>query len=270
VASTSAADLGPVLRYTFDEPSGGFAMDSGIQPGANAGLAGGATLVPSSVGAPGGSALDLTANNGKGNWIIAGDADKLDAMPSLTVLMWVNLRGTPSNTAILAADGSVYGGPGGAGGWDFIIGGNPASAGFGIEIWAGTGGTGQSNTKPLDADHKWVMLAGTFNPSTHAMNIYGGSISSPMSVYGAGTAFGGSLLDNTGPFLVGNAITSPQANWVLPAWIDEVQIYNRALTLNELEAVRQSTAPEPRMLIGMLTPLYLCCRQKGRKKKGAN
>jgi hypothetical protein len=231
-----------VLRYTFDEASSGTtaALDSGTPPAANGSFVGAATRVPGMGGSLG--ALDLSANDGLGNWMTAGDADKLDAMSGVTISMWVNLRGNTTNTAMLASDATPF-----QSGWSFEIGGaTPSASHFSIEIWMPGSGTGHSSTTAIDADHKWVMLAGTFDNSSHVIQVYAGSPTSAMMARGSLSAAPGCTLGaNAAEFQVGNQVFSPTENFKIPAWIDNVRVYNRALSLSELEAIRVSEVPEP-------------------------
>lgn len=268
VASTYAAPRAgaEVLRYTFDEASSGTtaALDSGTPPAANGSFVGAATRVRGVGGSLG--ALDLSPNDGAGNWLTAGDADKLDAMSGVTISMWVNLRGTTSNTAILASDATPF-----QSGWAFEIGGTPASASyFSMKIWKPGSGTGKSSTVPIDADHKWVMLAGTFDNNSHLIQIYSGSLTSAMASRGSGSASGYTLQANTAEFQVGNEVFTPPANFRIPAWIDNVRVYDRALGLSELEAIRVSEIPEPSAAAlcaaGIAASLFWRARKRGRKR----
>ena len=252
-----------VLRYTFDEASSGTtpALDSGSGTPAPGTFTGGAIRTANTPGASAG-ALDLTANGGVGTWVSPGDINKIDSLTSMTVLMWVNLRGTPSNTTSLASDVSALPPPAGQGGWYFAIGGPPANCGIAMEIWDSTHGSGQSSVYPLNADHRWVMVAATFDGTTTAMTLYAGTRNSSMASQGGPSVVGPGLLPNTAPFIVGDM------NATLPAWIDDVRIYDRALSLGELEAVRAATAPEPAgglLIAGAFATLF-AARRRGSKR----
>jgi hypothetical protein len=188
-----------VLRYTFDEASSGTtaALDSGMASAANGCFVGGATRVPGMGGSVG--ALDLSANGGLGNWVTAGDAAKLDTMSGITICMWVNLRGNTTNAAILASDGTPF-----QSGWEFgIHGSTPSVSDFDMTIWRSSAGSGQISTTTIDADHKWVMLAGTFNNSSHLATLYAGSMTASMTNRGASVLPRSTLGANTSEFQIG-------------------------------------------------------------------
>ena len=90
-----------------------------------------------------------------------------------------------------------------------------------------------------------MMLAGTFDNNSHVLTLYSGSSTSLMERHGSGGLAGYALGGNTAEFLVGNVSSTPPVNYQIPAWIDNVRVYNRALSLSELEAIRVSEVPEP-------------------------
>jgi hypothetical protein len=201
-----------VLRYTFDEACSGTttALDSGTLPAANGSFAGASTRVPGVGGSVG--ALDLSANGGLGNWMTAGDADKLDNMSGITISMWVNLRGATSNYAFLASDAILY-----QTGWTFrIYGSTPSASSFSMEIGKQGSLGGQMSITSLDADHKWIMLAGTFDNNSHLMTISSGSLTSSMVGRGGSVVPGYTLGDNTAEFQVGKVFSSSVSYHIHP------------------------------------------------------
>jgi hypothetical protein len=158
----------------------------------------------------------------------------------MTVSMWVNMRGNSTNTAILASDANAF-----QAGWDFEIGANPpASTSISLETFQPGVGVGQGGTTTFNADHNWVMVAATFNGANNFMRVYGGTLTTPMAPLGP-FGVGYPLHDNTGEFLIGNLVFSPPAGFKIPAWIDDVRVYDTALSTSDLEAIRQADLPEP-------------------------
>jgi hypothetical protein len=195
-------------------------------------------------------ALDLTANGGSGNWISDADPDnpnkpdKLDSMPGVTVSMWINVRGTISNTTTLASDVANVPVPAGQGGWSFGIGGpDPSNSNVFMEVWNSNSGAGQGSSFRINADRQWVMVAGSFDNATHQLKTYFGTpTSSVVASNVTGAAPDRILLPNDQPFMVAKM---PFASPTVPAWIDDVRVYDHALTLSELEAARVAGVPEP-------------------------
>src|SRR5690606_23697212 len=91
----------PIVWYNFDEPSGD-ALDSGDAPAANAMLLGGATRSSNTPGGFGAS-LDLRDAADSSAYALAGDVDKLDGLPGLTLTTWLNVESYPSGNHRLIA-----------------------------------------------------------------------------------------------------------------------------------------------------------------------
>ena len=180
-------------------------------------------------------------------------------MAGLTVTMWINLRGTISNTTTLASDVANIPIPAGKGGWSFGIGGpDPSNANVFIDTWDSTSGTGVSSLQNFNADHQWVMVAGTLDGS-HVMQTYFGTPTTPV-ILASVPAVGKGLLPNDSPFMLGGApFTLP----TVPAWIDDVRVYDHALSLSELDSVRVAALPEPAVAMLLFAPLLI----RGRKAK---
>lgn len=193
---------------------------------------------------PGGASLGaLDAVDGN---VIGGDADKLDGLSTATFTAWINLQGAPAN------GNRVFTKQNGASatfdGFSFALStpnaGTIGAGNFAMNLAAGgtSFGFNRSNAD-LDAADKWIFVAATFNNG--AVEFYSGDESA------AAAALGSTVLSGTNPAaLAANAndfrvATSSTSNVSAPILIDDVRVYDEALSLAGLEAVRLANVPEP-------------------------
>jgi VCBS repeat-containing protein len=244
------APQGPVLRYGFDEAGSGTAraLDSGAAPPANADLLSGATRTASTPGGASRGALDLTADGAVINYATPGvDVNKIDALGSMTVTLWLNLRANPSGGDILLSDLSASGAPAGTGGWELGV--DTSSSTYSasnttlifqvFERASSTVANGQGKLLAgLDANQKWVFLALTFS-ANRTLLTYRASETTPVTADAGSSLFTIPLRDNTTPLGIGGSALLTNVDHTPPAWMDDIRIYNRVLTGAELEAVRQ-------------------------------
>jgi hypothetical protein len=85
---SSASGQIPLLRYSFDEPSGD-ALDTGSGASANGTLNGGAIRSASTPSGAGSSMSFLSESPYA--YLLGPDADKLDGLNQLTLTTWLNL-----------------------------------------------------------------------------------------------------------------------------------------------------------------------------------
>jgi len=239
------APTGPVLRYGFDEAASGTqaALDSGIAPSANATLQSGATRTGNTPGGASRGALDLTLEDFNSTFATAGDVNKVDGLPALTVSVWVNLRAAALDNDVLLSDIPTTSDPGGTGGWDLTF---TSFAGGIFPVFQvheqDSPGSARAVGKILvgvDAQAAWTFLAFTYTPS-QVLTTYNGSETAPVAQNGGATLAGIPLRGNNAPLSIGRS-SRQTSNFdsTPPAWIDDVRIYDRALSAAELEVVRQ-------------------------------
>ncbi len=235
------APAGPILRYGFDESDSGTtpALNSGTAPEANATLESGATRTLNTPGNASRGALDLTVQDFNPNYATPGDIDEIDAMDALTVTLWVNLQSAAANGDVLLSDLDTQGGNGG---WilDFT-----SSSGQILPVFSLV--ENESNTSShaagriftgFDADNKWAFLAVTYTEG-QVLSTFLGDETSGVSQAGNSSNVDIPLLPNNGPLSIGRSARFPNANLTPPAWLDDIRVYDHALSESELEAVRQ-------------------------------
>ncbi|HVK11128.1 MAG TPA: tandem-95 repeat protein [Gemmataceae bacterium] len=265
VAATPPPGTDPSLtvRYNFDEGvvGSGPAYDLGPAPADNGRFVNGAGRA-GSVGANG--SRGAAAFGQSGSLLTAGDVNAIDAATSLTVSFWLNLRGNPRDGDVLIEDmpPSFPIPPQGTWGWRLITtaapGQTPTAASFraALSVSMSAGSSGSLATIPLQtnlsADGRWLFLAFTLQNGTQGSegSYFVGSeaaaVTNPQGAQFTSLFIGGG---NDAPLTVGGT-TAPGENRTPPAWIDDLRVYTRALTLAELETIRQATAPPP--VLGVL------------------
>ncbi len=215
----SGPSQGLVAYHTFNsaDQSGTTAFDSS-GTGNNATLNGGAGIQSGLKG-------DALVTNGSGQFASIPFSSSLGGMSSLTLSAWVNLAttsigscrhvigaGSGSNDQIyqLSANGSKR--------WSFGIKNSNATY-FTLD----SGVIAQSNT--------WVHLAGVYNGS--ALEMYVNGVKSANSTPASGT-----LSSESFTRYIGRKRTfEPRCDWV--GSIDDVRIYNRALSGSEIQQLAQ-------------------------------
>ena len=190
-----------VLHYNFDrvDPANPFVLDTGTVPLATGLLGGNASRIANTPGDLSFRALDLTANGANQNYAYAlSDADKVDALSSMTLTMWINLQGDPLDGDGLLSDlpETFPIPPAGTGGWDWSIDTGPSQVNpmadnfamrFGMSSSTGSSGGFQSQGSmySLNADNRWIFLAVTYNgPNSNQIIFYDGSETSTVAQHG--------------------------------------------------------------------------------------
>lgn len=233
----------PVLRYAFEATS--TQRDEGIAPSANGSLAGSAVTAYNSPLSFSCRSLDLTAAGS--NYVTTGaDMDKLDAMPELTATFWINMRAAPASADCILSDAPAGTPPSGQGGWDISIpyGGSPTADNFQLafSVSRSTGSvvsrTGQGYTIS-GAGSNWLFVAFTYDAAQSCRCYIGSEAAIPARIGYIGI-LSRVLPQNSAEFRVGSYTADPNADHTPPAWIDDVRVYNVALSAADLNLVRLS------------------------------
>lgn len=258
--SLGAAHADLVLEYNFDEGAGTTAADtSGFGTAANGTLVGGATW---SSDTPTGTGFSFD-NPGVTNDRVttAGSVSKLSG-DEISIMTWFKLESTPSSG-------------------DRILSTSNGSNGFSFQIFAPTTGviaTDNYNIEtyyngatfagraPVNIDG-WVFLATTYKKSTGESKFYLGSQTSDVVQIGSTTTIAAMTLGVGGQLTVGN--TDLNLARTPDALFDTVRIYNEALDLPALEAIRSGTSiPEPMtssVLLGLCAGAFVALRRGGNR-----
>jgi PKD repeat protein len=232
VNSVSSANIvinvsnGLVAAYSFDEGTGTTVND--LSGNGNDGTIGGATWSSS---AKYGKALSFTS----GALITVNDAPSLDLTTGMTLEAWVNPSALSSwQDIIYKAPGDIF----------FLLGSAPTA-----QVPA-TGGTFTqtlygTTALPLNT---WSHLAATYDGATVRLFVNGAQVGSRSQT--------GTIATSTGPVTIGG---DPDYGQHWTGLIDEVRIYNRALSASEIQADMSSSLagadkPTPPQNLRILSP----------------
>lgn len=171
------------------------------------------------------------------------------APPQLTLLAWIKQNGYPGLLRYIAGRGNdgptcsgssyaLYSGYSGVAGLHFYVRQPDAAA------------TGVLSDSPPDSavfDGNWHLVAGTFDGANIHLYVDGVEVGSPKAASGIGYA---SPITDPSFYVDGYP---PQAACLgasdFPGQIDEVRVYNRALTASELQRLAAATGPAPPVLV---------------------
>jgi hypothetical protein len=209
----------PVSYWRLGEQSGTTAADSGA--GGNPGtIVGGVTL-----GAPGALAGDPnTAMTFNGGYVNVPNKANLDPTGDLTVEAWAKPTTLGvTQTVVHKGDGTSESG------WQYRL--SMTSSNH----WRGTvyvGGTAYTVTDPnTESAGQWYYLAMTRSGSTLTLYVNGAAV--------ATTTVGGALNSTTGLLAIGRTGSASEPSWStypFAGTIDEVAVYNHALTATRVQA----------------------------------
>jgi PKD repeat protein len=224
--ATSGAPAGLVAAYGFEESSGTLVADASGQK--NHGTLSGATRVTGKFG----RALSF---NGSNNWVTVKDSASLDASSGLTLEAWVYPKtSTSGRTVILKekAGGAVYN----------LYSSEDANLPLSSVYVGGYRVISSKSQLPLN---QWSHLAATYNGQYLRLYVNGVEVANR---------------PQTGPIQTSGGALRIGGNSIWGEWfsgsIDEVRIYNRALTASEVQADMNkavASATPPKALLGAAT-----------------
>lgn len=207
---------GLVAAYSFDEGSGSTVADASTA--ANNGAISGATWTTQGKF---GSALSF---DGVNDWVTVNDAASLDLTIGMTLEAWVYPTSVSGKRDIFLKEGTgvdiynLY-----ASNWR----GSPESNVF-------VGGSNRTTEGAALAANVWTHIAGTYNGTILRLFLNGVEVAS--------STVSGSISTSSGPLRIGgNSIWGE----FFEGWIDNVRIYNRALTLTEIQANMNTPVGSP-------------------------
>lgn len=248
----------PLLRYTFDEASGN-ALDSGSAPQTDAVFQGGAVRssdTPSGIG----SSLDLR-NDAPNAQLVGQDAVDLDGLSALTLTTWLKLDSYASgNNRLLSKQFSGMNFNGFSLNMNATPNDGPVGADnfkLGLFLGSGVGVGSVFSSDDVDAT-QWTFIAVTYDSATGQSSFYTGGVNAPVTQLGATQTFAvnpGVIDGLAARFGVGFTDAAPGANTSAIGLQDDVRVYGRALTLEELNVVRAENVPEPGALALVATAL---------------
>jgi hypothetical protein len=211
---TTAAPPGLVAAYGFNEGTGGVVVDS--SGNGNHGAISGASWTS---GGRYGNALSF---DGVNDWVTVNPSATLDLSTGMTIEAWVRPSSSSGWRTILYKERAAEG-------LSWALYSSDDSAPPAVyaartgSLWSHATG---SSMLPLNA---WRHVVGTYDGTTLRLYVNGSLVRS--------VALGGAMLVGDGPLRIGgNAPSLPFGGQFFRGVIDEIRIYNRALTLSEIRA----------------------------------
>jgi hypothetical protein len=214
VSNSAQTVQGLVAAYGFNEGAGVQTADaSGLN---NVGTLGGATWTPAGKY---GAALSF---NGSSSWVTIADAASLHLTTGMTIEAWINPASSTGWRSVVLKERS--------GGLAYALyGENNANRPAGYLTLSGDKSVNGNAALPLNT---WTHVAVTYDGATLRVFINGAQAGS--------TAATGSIAASTGALRIGgNAVWGEYFNGLL----DEVRIYNRALSAAEIQADMNTPVP---------------------------
>jgi hypothetical protein len=252
-----------LLHYSFDEAPPGSAApaaDTGANTPAPGTFQNGAIRVSTTPGNASPSALWLPNANSRLSTLL--DVDKINALPTLTITMWINVQSFHPGYNVLMSDAPSSPIPAGQGGWVWRArgpGGALAPTSFEadfIPVYPDTGSSlFDTFISPIyNASNTWLFLAVTLDGSS--VNYYAGNESSLPAPYSY-HYIGWPALTNDTPFILGAAEGASDQSPDI--FLDDIRIYDTPLDSAALNAIRLANLPDPATPLAFLIslPLFL-------------
>jgi hypothetical protein len=212
-ASSSGGSSGLVAAYSFNEGKGTSVSDSS---GNNlTGTISGATWTTSGVY---GGALSF---NGSNSYVDLGNPAALRLTGSMTLEAWIKAAANPSDDGQIVAKSNGQG-------WQLKTSPDTGAETFGTEVSSTSGTNTQRYSKTVRSLNTWYHIAGVYDAASKTLNTY------VNGVLDSGTLNGtvpGSQLDSSANVNIGRRTNGFYFNGI----IDEVRIYNRALSQAEIQ-----------------------------------
>jgi hypothetical protein len=268
VASLALALIGQTsFAQSLPSPVVSFNFDS--QTDTTSGAAAWSANTPSGTG----SSLDLST--GAAGYA-SGSAAEVNGLSSFTISAWINLQADPAaNDRIASSLASSLG-------LDFRI-SNPSSgtlsaSNFGLTLQVNGASNSSSlmgSNRSVNASNQWVFVVATYDSVAQSARFFdgGSSTNAFASALGAGTVpINGGVVGTSSQLQIG-ATPATSADRTPSTLIDDVRIFNGALTLSEIELVRLdgiSPIPEPAHIASLMAILALVTGLTVRRRKSGS
>jgi chitodextrinase len=214
-ATTSAMPAGLVAAYSFNEGSGTTVTD--LSGNNNTGTIVGATWTPS------GKYGNALAFNGSSSYVDLGNPTSLQLTGSMTVEAWVNAAADPAD------DGQIVAKSDDAAGWQFKTSPDTGPETFGMGVSGSSTTHTQRYSTTVRSLNTWYHVAGVYDATTGTLSTYVNGVLDNGTLRGTipATQFDQSVNVNIGRRTGG---------YYFNGVIDEVRIYNRALSQAEIQS----------------------------------
>jgi len=221
VTLSNTVSSGLLAAYSFNQGSGTTAADS-----SGNGITG--TLSGATWAAAGeyGGALSF---NGTSNYVDLGNPTALQNTGSMTWAAWVNATGNPPD------DGQIVAKSNDASGWQFKTSPDTGLETFGVKV-SGSTSSAQRYSKTVRALNTWYHVAAVYNAATATLDIYVNGVLDNGVLRGA-------IPSSQAPTTLNVNIGRRSGGYYFKGLIDEVRIYNRALSQAEIQTIMNTPLP---------------------------
>ena len=216
--TTIAAPAGLVAAYAFDEGTGTTVSDKS-----------GNNLTGTIVGATwttGGKYGNALSFNGTTNYVDLGNPTQLQLTGSMTVSAWVNAAANPAD------DGQIIAKSDDNTGWQLKTTPDTGPETFGFAVSGSAGSHTQRYSTTVRSLSTWYHIAGTYDATGKTLNTYVNGVLNNGALSGTVAA---SQVNSTVNVNVGRRAVGTGGGYYFNGLIDEVRVYNRALSQAEIQ-----------------------------------
>ena len=211
----SAQASGLVAAYSFNEGTGNIVTD--LSGNGNTGTISGAAWTSNGKYSKG------LSFNGVNSYVDIGNAASLQLTGSMTWSAWINAAATPADDGIILAKSDN------TSGWQLKTSPDTGPHRFGAAITASSGSRVQRYSVTSRSLNTWYHVAGVYNASARTMDVYINGIPDDGVLSGTVPA---SQVNSS----VNANIGRRMGGYYFNGTIDEVRIYNRALSQSEIQS----------------------------------
>ena len=215
--TTPAIPAGLVAAYSFNEGSGTTVTDLS-----------GNNLTGTIVGATwttGGKYGNGLSFDGAGSYVDLGNPSALQLTGSMTIEAWINAAANPAD------DGQIVAKSDSAGGWQFKTSPDTGPHTFGVAVSGSTGAHTQRYSTTVRALNTWYHVAGVYDAAAGTLSTYVNGVLDNGTLRGSVPA---SQLNQNVNVNIGRRTGG--SGYYFNGLIDEVRIYNRALSQAEIQS----------------------------------
>jgi hypothetical protein len=213
--SNTVAAAGPVAAYSFNQGSGTTAAD--ISGNGLTGTLAGATWTTS------GHHGDALSFNGTTSYVDLGNPALLNGTGSMTWAAWVYATGNPPD------DGQIIAKADGSSGWQLKTSPDTGPETFGVKV-SGSTTSAQRYSKTVRALNQWYHVTGVYNATTRTLDIYVNGVLDDGVLLGT-------IPSSQAVANLNVNIGRRSGGFYFKGVIDDVRIYNRALSQTEIQAI---------------------------------
>ena len=221
---TPTPPAGPVAAYNFNEGSGTTVTDV-----SGNGITGNIIGATWTTGGKNGNALSF---NGSSSYVDLGNPALLQITGSMTWSAWVKAAANPPD------DGQIVAKSDNASGWQFKTSPDTGPHTFGVGVAGATNTFAQRYSTTVRSLNVWYHVAGVYNASARTLDIYVNGVLNNGTLSGTVPA---SQINSAVNVNIGRRSGGFYFNGV----IDDVRIYNRALSQAEIQADMNTPVGSP-------------------------